>query len=185
MPAINKIERAPSHNRRTTMTTVHLREQVPETEVNAKYEHIVENILRDKASGWKYDYYKDTSTGYDLQVGRAQAEIQSYRNQIKKYENSLEKITAKLEAKKEGKKLSQKEADALELEYIEVYKLKCEQMVQLDNTESACQDLIWKQYVQRKRLSLLHHLRGNFMFDSDEDYLRRGVTWVEEYIKKI
>jgi hypothetical protein len=173
------------------MATLSWRQEIPATEPVSKYENVVENILRDKASGWSSDYYRDTSTGYDVHVSRAQGEIQKHRVQINKYEKALEKITQALDASEhakagpEGKKLSAKEVAALELEYTETYKLKCEQMVLLDAAESKFQGLQWKQYLQRKRLSLLQALRNDFILEGNEDYMRRGVTWIEEYIRKL
>ena len=173
------------------MATLSWRQQIPVTEPVSKYENVVENILRDKASGWTCDYYRDTSTGYDVHVSRAQGEIQKYRMQINKYEKVLEKITQTLDASEDEKanpkvkKLSAKEIAALELEYTETYKLKCEQMVFLDTAESSCQGFLWKQFLQRKRLSLLQTLRNDFILEGDEDHMRRGVTWIEEYIQKL
>ena len=100
----------------------------------------------------------------------------------------MDKTTARLEASKkepkepEVKKLTQKEVEALEAEYITLYKLKCEQLVLLDGSEKTLQEMEWKQYLQKKRLALLQILRNTFMLDGDADYMKRGVTWVEEYI---
>jgi len=166
------------------------REQIWGTEPQQKHDHVVENILRDKADGWRHDYYTDPSTGYDVHVARAAAEVQQHRIQIKKYEVALDKTTARLEASKkepkepEVKKLTQKEAEALEAEYITLYKLKCEQLVLLDGSQKTLQEMEWKQYLQKKRLALLQTLRNSFMLDGDADYMRRGVTWVEEYIAR-
>jgi len=168
-----------------------------DTEPNPKYEHVVENILRDRAAGWKHDYYRDTSTSVDAHVGRAQLEIQRHKQLIKKWEGLLDKIMSSIEKSKlepsepadpaapKVKKLSPKEVEDLEKEYSEIYKVMCEQMVLLDGANTACDDLTWKQYAESKRLSLIQGLRNTFMLNADEDSLRRGVTWVEEYCKKL
>jgi hypothetical protein len=166
-------------------------EQVRSTEIMRKHEHVVENILRDKNDGWRHDYYKDTTTGYDLHVGRAQIEVSRYKAAIKKHEGALEKITARLDASTKEprepgvKKLTPKETEALEAEYIDIYKLKCELLVFLDGAEKSLQELAWKQYLQKKRLMLLQALRNDFMLNGDADYMARGVTWVEEYIANL
>ena len=164
------------------------KEKIRATEPLEKHEHVVENILRDKADGWRHDYYNDPSTAYDVHVGRIQTEIDRYRVVSKKYEAALNKITATLEASKkpasdpEFKKLPQKELDALEGGYSELYKLKCEQLMLLDGASKALQEMEWTQYLEKKRLSMIHMLRNTFMLDGDIDYMTRGVTWVEEYI---
>jgi len=171
--------------------TLDWHEQVRTTEVNHKHAHVVENILRDKEDGWRHDYYKDTSTGYDVHVARAHAEVGRYKMAIKKHEGALDKITATLEASKKDskdpafKRLTQKESDALEQEYIEVYKLKCEQLVFLDGAEKSLQEWGWRQYMQKKRLMLIQSLRNEFMLTGDADYMARGVTWVENYITSL
>jgi len=166
-------------------------EEARTTEPVKKHQHVVENILRDKADGWRHDYYKDLSTGYDIHVGKTRMEIARYKANAKKHEAALDKITATLEASKKDpkhpgyKKLTAKQAEEMEAEYIEVYKLKCEQLVFLDGAEKALQEWSWKQYVQKKRLILLQWIRNNYMLDGDVDYMERAVTWVEEYIDRI
>lgn len=166
-------------------------EQIRTTDIIGKHEHVVENILRDKADGWRHDYYRETSTGYDAHVGNAQAEVNKYKGAIKKYDLALDKITARLEASKkenkdpEFKKLTVKEAEALEGEYIELYKLKCEQLVLLDGAQNTLQGFVWKQYLQKKRLELLQWVRNNYLVDGDTDYMKRAVTYVEEYIERM
>jgi len=161
------------------------------TEVNAKYEGVVENILRDKANHWAYDYYRDTTTGYDLPLAFGNSTIRLHKNRIKAYEAALLKVTTALDASKKDvkdpayKKLSWKEADALELEYIELYKQKCEQMVLLDGVENECREFEWKQYLQAKRISLIQLIRNRFMADGDEDYMKRAITWIEDYISTL
>ena len=173
------------------MSTAWQEQEVPITEIDTKYEHIVDNIIRDKSSGWRNDYYRDTYTGYDTHVARAQAQIHGYKHQIKKYENELEKIATCIENSKRAvddpkyKKLTPKAVDALEEDYSELYKQKCEQMVFLDGAEKIKQQFEWKQYLQVKRLVLLQSIRNKFMVDGDEDYMKRGVTWVSQYIEKL
>jgi hypothetical protein len=163
-------------------------EQIRTTEVQEKYDPIVRNILRDKADAWRHDYYKETSTGYDVHVAKSQQEVNRYKTAIKKYDASLKKITEALDAAEKPptdpkvKALTQKELDELEVEYTEMYKLKCEQMVLLDGAEKTVQEWRWKQYVQKKRVELLQTIRNTFMVDGDAEYMARGVTWVEEYI---
>ena len=166
-------------------------EKVLTTEVLSKHQPIVMNILRDKESGWRCDYYRDTSTFYDPPVGRARMEVSKHKMSIKKYEASLEKITGALEASKKDpkepgfKKLSAKDTEALEAEYIDLYKLKCQQMMFLDGAESILQEWVWKQYVEKKRLLLLQSIRNKYMIDGDADYMAQAVTWVEEYVERM
>jgi len=161
------------------------------TEVNPKYNEAVENIMHDKASGWRHDYYKSNTTMFDVKVSRAQEEVRKYKTQIRKYTASLDKITADIEASNKPpqdpkyKKLTPKQVEALEAEYTDLYKLKCEQMVLLDGAQQVEQGLIWIQSTQRKRLEMLQNIRNGFMQDGDSEYMAKGVTWVEGYIENL
>ena len=41
------------------------------TEPDVKNEHVVNDILRDKASGWALDYFKETASSVDVSLARA------------------------------------------------------------------------------------------------------------------
>jgi hypothetical protein len=147
-----------------------------------------ENILRDKKSGWKYNYYQQEQTMYDVPVAHARASVNSLKRQIKEYDASLEGITQRIENSKRNpddpkfKMLKPKDVEELEAEYIEIYKRKCDRMVALDGEESVLEKEKYAQMIDQKRLSLLHHLRNTFMVDGDEKYMRAGTAWVEQYI---
>lgn len=148
-----------------------------------------ENILRDKRSGWKFNYYDGTQTIHDVHVANVQASINSLNRQIKEYDASLDGITENIENSKRKaddpkfKKLSPKEVEALEAEYIELYKRKCERMVVVGAEQDALAAHKYAQMIQKKRLELLQVIRNNFMNDGDENYMRAGTGWVENYVK--
>lgn len=150
-----------------------------------------ENILRDKKSGWKFNYYESTQTMHDVAVARVQASVNGLKRQIKDYDAQLDNITGEIENSKRKsddpkfKKLTPKEVEVLEADYIELYKRKCERMVVLDGEQDALAGHKYAQMIQRKRFELLHALRNNFMNDGDERYLRAGTTWVENYISEL
>ena len=162
-------------------------EQIPVTNADSKYEGTVEDILRDKASGWKNDYYGDTRTGYDVHCAIAANEVLALKKQIKRFEAELEKITASIEGTKAApsNKLTAKQIEELELQYIETYKQKCEQMVLLDAAEDSQRGFEWKKYMQAKRLTLLQWIRNRFMYDGDEEYMKKAVTCISRYIEEL
>ena len=150
-----------------------------------------DNILRDKKSGWNFNYYESKQTIHDVNVANVQASVNGLKRQIKEYDASLDAITEEIENSKRKpedpkfKKLTQKEVEALEAEYIDIYKRRCERMVLLDGEQETLAAHKYAQMIQRKRFELLHALRNNFMNDGDERYLRAGTTWVENYINEL
>ena len=58
------------------------------------------NILRDKKSSWKLNYYEGTQSIHDVAVASAQASINGLKRHIKEYDAQLEKITAQIEQSK-------------------------------------------------------------------------------------
>jgi hypothetical protein len=169
---------------------VNLLDTVPTTAPQAKYQHVVENILRDKADMWRHDYYSSTSTIYDVPHTVALVGVRKVKAEIKRCEAALIDITARIETSKldpkdkNYKKLTAKEVEQLEGEYIEIYKKKCEQMIALEGAEIVETKMGWKRYVEVTRYKLLNYLRNKFMIDGDEDFMTRGVTHVEQYIEK-
>jgi hypothetical protein len=83
------------------------------------------------------------------------------------------------------KKLTLKEVEALEAEYIEIYKRKCERMVALDGENATLVTHKCAQMLQQKRFELLHAVRNKFMNDGNETYMRARTMWVENYISEL
>jgi len=169
---------------------VNLLDVVPSTVPEEKYEHVVENILRDKADGWSHDYYTSTSTMFDVPYSVATLAVRKMKAAIKRCENTLTDITTRIENSKLDPKhknyvkLTGKEVEELEAEYIETYKKKCDHMISLEADELEETKMGWKRYVEVIRYKLLNYLRNKFMIDGDNDFMTRGVTYVEQYIEK-
>jgi hypothetical protein len=169
---------------------VDLLDVVPSTVPEAKYEHSVENILRDKADRWRHDYYSSTSTIYDVDHTTLLLSIRKTKAEISRCEKSLTDITQKIENSKldpkhqKYVKLTAKDVEELEAEYIEIYKKKCDQMIALDSAQLEETKIGWKRYVEVTRYKLLNYVRNKFMIDGDQDFMTRGVTYVEKYIER-
>lgn len=169
---------------------VDLLDVVPSTVPEEKYEHVVENILRDKDDKWCHDYYNSTSTMFDVPYATASLAVRKLKAAIKKCETALTDITRRIENSKldpkhaNYKTLTAKEIEELEAEYIEIYKKKCDHMIALEGDELQETKMGWKRYVEITRYKLLNYLRNKFMIDGDKDFMTRGVTYVEQYIEK-
>lgn len=155
------------------------------TEPEKKYESTVENILRDKAHGWSLDYYKDGKSIYDVDIVRAETMLAliSKENELPAKQKNLEMLTSHLavspskkikdEIKAEEAAIRQIRTEMSRLSYI------CGLSVSLQKAQNNLDILIFKRYLEKNRAEGLQNLRNMFMHDGDEDFLRRGVTWVE------
>ena len=57
------------------------KELVNDTVADSKYNSVVENILRDKESGWKLNYYKpDGKSSCDPELAKMYSELKEYNN---------------------------------------------------------------------------------------------------------
>ena len=155
------------------------------TEPEQKYEPTVENILRDKAQRWSLDYYKEGKSTYDVSIARAEAMLAliSKENELPAKQKILEMLNSHLavsptkkikdEIKAEEAAIRQIKAEMSRLSFI------CGPSVPLHAAQHNLETLIFKRYLEKNRIEGLQNLRNMFMHDQDEDYLRRGVTWVE------
>jgi hypothetical protein len=155
------------------------------TEPQQKYESTVENILRDKAHRWSLDYYKDSKSIYDVGILRAETMLAliAKENELPPKQKMLELLnkqmavspTKKIEAeiKAEESAIRQIRVEMSKLSYI------CGPSVLLQVAEHKLETLTFKRYLEKNRAEGLQNLRNMFMHDGDEDFLRRGVTWVE------
>ena len=156
------------------------------TEPEKKYESTVENILRDKAHGWSLDYYKDGKSIYDVDIVRAETMLAliSKENELPAKQKNLEMLTSHLAVSPSSKKIKDEikaEEAAIRQIRTEMSRLSyiCGLSVSLQKAQNNLDILIFKRYLEKNRAEGLQNLRNMFMHDGDEDFLRRGVTWVE------
>jgi len=218
--------------------------QVRATEPEAKHLLTVNDILRDKASGWLNNYFRETASSVDVPLTRAiagvdclllEAEAVTLRKSLSAVENSRgeaidqEKKTAvedmrhrldglKREIEYTQDKATQdakrKEAEQLrtsittlrnEMEdarTLEIRRLNGlleknrQEVARLsilagnvpvgyDSYSAAVAGLSKQQYKENHRRRHIQHLRNKFKEDGDQDYLERGVTWVENHVARL
>ena len=224
--------------------TNEIADQVRATEPEAKHLFTVHDILRDKASGWVNNYFKETASSVDVPLARAiagfdrlllEAEAVTLRKSLTAVENSrgegidqekkaaVEDMRQRLDAlKREMEYAQDKEAqDAKRVETqqlrtkitamrqemedgraVEIRRLnglleKNRQEVARLSTiagsvpagyesfSAAVVGLSKQQYKENHRRRHLQHLRNKFKEDGDQDYLERGVTWVENHVARL
>jgi hypothetical protein len=224
--------------------TAELADQVRATEPEDKHILTVHDILRDKASGWLNNYFRETASSVDVPLARAiagvdstllEAEAVTLRKSLTAVENSrgegidqekkaaVEDMRRRLDALKRELEYAQdkatqdakrKEADQLrtaitvarnEMEdarALEIRRLNGlleknrQEIARLsiiagsvpagyESYSAAVVGLSKQQYKENHRRRHMQHLRNKFMEDGDQDYLERGVTWVENHVARL
>jgi len=73
------------------------KELVNDTIADSKYDSVVENILRDKESGWKLNYYKpDGKSSCDPELARMYSELKQYNINIDTNKKLISKLTSNI-----------------------------------------------------------------------------------------
>jgi hypothetical protein len=210
------------------------------TEPDAKHEHVVNDILRDKASSWALNYFREAASSVDVALARAIAGMD--RDALEAESVTLRKSLATMEGhgecgqeKKAAVEEMRHRLDILkrEVEYAQdkgVQEKKRKEVEELRTTiatvrkemedgrtteirrlngrleknrqemqrltgivgtttypswSAAVLALSNQQNKENHRRRHIQHLRNKFKEDGDLDYLRRGVTWVENHIVNI
>jgi hypothetical protein len=224
--------------------TAEIADQVRATEPDAKHLLTVHDILRDKASGWLNNYFRETCSSVDVPLARAiagvdctllEAENVILRKSLVTVENSrgesidqekkaaVEDMRQRLDALKREMEYAQdkaaqdakrKEAEQLrtsiavarnEMEDARTAEIRRlnglleknrQEVARLaatagnvpagyDSYSAAVVAFSRQQYKENHRRRHMQHLRNKFKEDGDQDYLERGVTWVENHVARL
>ena len=149
------------------------------------------NILLDKASGWKNNYYRDHErTVWDAEVVRAE---DPYEARIEYLRADLEKAV-RVEAQLESRfkdlpefPVKQKEK-ALELLNEASMAVRALRHTLAKTVDAYAKDenihyLKMRQMQDRYRARFLQQQRDKLMLDGDEGYLAKAVSWVYKYTR--
>ena len=55
----------------------------------------------------------------------------------------------------------------------------------METSENLLKDYLWYQHVEKCKTATLRRIRNKFRNDGDLDFMRRGVTWVNNYSSKL
>lgn len=162
---------------------------VNSTEPDNIYSHIITDILRDKQSGWSLKYYEDNRTSWDPVVGLTRDTIARCNSSIISNQCLLDKQAKDLELSrlakdhKDYKLLTKQEKKHMDSAYvIAIDEINSDKQT-LRVMEPYLEDALWSQFVESRTTQFMRYIRNKFMHDGDLNFLKRGVTWVNNYAK--
>ena len=151
----------------------------------------VTNLLLDKASGWKHNYYRDHErTMWDVEVVAAQ---EPYEARIESLKGELEKA-AKVEAQLDARykelpaapvKPKEKALELLNEASMTVRSLRYT-LTKTEDSYAKDENIHYmkmRQMQDRYRARFLQHRRDKLMQDGDVDYLAKAVSWLYMYTR--
>jgi len=160
-------------------------ECIQDADVDPKYSYLVEDIIRDKESDGKLNYFAPSnSTTYDIILAKLKAKEDVLNKAITENQSRMDKVIESLSKGSKGK-LKKNILSLLEAECISLQ----EQYVNMKSSLNTISHLINKceinQYAESQYMSRMRILRNKYLVDSDLVFLEKGVSWVIGYTDKI
>lgn len=171
------------------------------------YNFVIDNILRDKDSGWILNYYKsDGKSSCDAEISRMNLEIVELTANITTNEKLLQKINDNIKnASEKNRQIALDRVQSATKEekvvkpVISQLEFKNNLVETWKNQREIAEDEImvdrkrmnqilnllpkweWNRYLELSLESNIQRLRNQFIIDYDEEFLRKGVTWACNY----
>lgn len=171
-----------------TSTDASIVERVLSTTPLDKYNHLVDNILYDKKSGWNADHYKnDGRSSLDPEIGRMTAEKRNCDAAITDNEKLMVECDKNIQrarlpkTDKNYKKASPGEISRWDKQYVQAQEDIMHDANRSDELREKIELWSWNRYIDVGRTNRLKWLRDKYMRDDDLEFLRKGVTWVCAY----
>ena len=156
-----------------------------------KYESVVNDVIRDKISGWRHRYYEGAGTCWDVTIARTANLIHDCEVTIKDFEKILTKQNDKIANSrhppnhKDYKALHKKEKDEMDKMYVIATDSIHESKTTLSIQKPILDDLLWLQYVEKYARTSMNYLINRYKANDNYDYLRKGVTCIWSYVAKL
>jgi hypothetical protein len=160
-------------------------ERIQEAEVNPKYSYLVEDIVRDKESDGKLNYFAPSnSTSYDIILGKLRGRENSLKKNIKDNQSRMDQVIDDLNHKN-SKGLTRKEVSSLEAECLSLQENYVNMKSSLNDISHLINKCEINQYAETQYMTRMKILRDKYLYDTDLIFLEKGVSWVVEYTDKM
>lgn len=152
------------------------------TVADSRFNFIVEDILRDKQSGWSHNYYSNTGSQWSIHLAKQTYEVAQMQQTINKNAAVIEQLSKQLQNSKlpsnnkDFKPLKKDEFTKVEAAYIEIVK---ENIYLTDDMKDLKKDIdkySYLDYICSTTNQSIYKLRNKFQLDGDLEYLKQGIT---------
>jgi hypothetical protein len=169
-----------------------INEIVMATKAEDKYNHIVNEFIRDRNSGWKLDYFKDDGkNSNDLIIFQMRDEcnvinlrISANNALMKKLDSDIAKSRLSVQDP-EYKKAKKGDVILWDKQHVQAQEDNYHDSKLLEQIKEQISQYEWNRYLEDKMRRTLRWLRGRFMMDKDKEFLAKGVTWAITYNLKM
>jgi len=159
-------------------------QHVQSTPVDSRFETVVKDVLRDKASDWKHDYYGTPTSPWqsyvnraDLTIRKMQATVRTNTALISNYSEQI-RLAHLPETHKDYVPLKPKEKTKLQSAINDMVTENANLLPEISE-----ETLAWEKYNELNEIFLetarkMKYLCEKFRTDGDLEFLRKGVTLV-------
>jgi hypothetical protein len=157
-----------------------------------QYEPYVRDILRDRDSGWKLDYYKDDGkNSHNVLIIQLQNECSDLELTIAANEKLMKKLDKDIDnARRQPTDPLFKRAKKGDLvlwnkQYAQAREDIYTDGKLIEEIKSVAEVYKWNQLLEEQMRKTIRWLRGHFMMYRDSEFLAKGITWaMNERIKQ-
>ena len=149
------------------------------TPVDSRFQFIVKNVLRDKASGWKKDYYGVPSSPWQIQTTIHEGNIASMQDTIRQNTVLMKEYTAKIK----DSKTSAQEKKKLQSSINDMFTEKSNLQAEIIKENAKWIEIHALNEIFLNTARRMAYLCAKFRRDGNLDFLERGIThtYTEHY----
>ena len=160
-------------------------EEILATTADDKYADIVEDIMNDKMSGGKFDYYRTDTSSYDPIIAKLEREQKRWTDLIAANRKSMDRVILNIENSKKPsdklKKVTSADVASWELECKKLQEEYMDFKGNLDSIMPKIEDCKYNRLIEEVQRRHLREFRNKYMQDADFEFMSRGVTWACKY----
>ena len=144
------------------------------TAIDSRFQFIVKNVLRDKASGWKKDYYGVPSSPWQIQTTMHEGNIANMQDTIRRNTLLMKEYTAKIK----DTKTSAQEKKKLQSSINDMFSEKANLQTEIIKENAKWIEINALNEIFLTTSRRMAHLCVKFRRDGNLDFLERGITHI-------
>ena len=152
------------------------------TNPDVRFDYVVKDILRDKASGWSHNYYSNDTTIWKKGLATHNQEIYKIDILIKRNKAAIEAYEKKITNSKlptthpDYKALEKGEMEEIDASFVKLAKENIHLADEMNKQQDEVTKYFQLDYIARSLYTNIYCLRNQYQLDGDLDRLRKGIT---------